>query len=96
MKGYEEPDLPIDYVSFTQGKWGTTMRYDFSKDNGEKITMINLSPRMDKMMIATGTINGCDDFLREECRLAVDFTVKDARDFHAGLRPDSFCESHKE
>ena len=83
MKGYEEPDLPIDYVSFTQGKWGTTMRYDFSKDNGEKITMINLSPRMDKMMIATGTINGCDDFLREECRLAVDFTVKDARDFHA-------------
>lgn len=83
MKGFDKPDLPIEYVSFTQGKWGATMRYNFAQDSGEKITMINMSPRMDKMMIATGTINGCDDFLREECRLAVDFTVADARDFHA-------------
>ena len=22
MKGYDEPDLPIDYVSFTRGNWG--------------------------------------------------------------------------
>lgn len=82
MKGYDEPALPIDYVSFTKGNWGTTMRYDFAQDAGDTITMINLSPRMDKIMIATGTINGCDDFLRQECRHAVDFTVKDARDFH--------------
>lgn len=82
MKGYDEPPLPIDYVSFTKGNWGATMRYDFSQDNGDTITMINLSPRMDKIMIATGVVDGCDDFLTQECRHAVDFTVRDARDFH--------------
>ncbi len=82
MKGYDEPELPIDYVSFTKGNWGATMRYDFAKDRGDIITMINMSPRMDKMMIAQGTIVGCDDFLTQECRHAVVFKVKDARDFH--------------
>lgn len=82
MKGYDEPDLPIDYVSFTKGNWGATMRYDFAKDKGETITMINMSPRMDKMMIAKGEITGCDDFLTQECRHAVVFKVADARDFH--------------
>lgn len=82
MKGYDEPDLPIDYVSFTRGNWGTTMRYDFAKDKGNAITMINLSPRMDKMMIAKGEITGCDDFLTQECRHAVVFKVKDSTDFH--------------
>jgi len=82
MKGYDEEPLPIDYVSFTKGNWGTTMRYDFSKDNNETITMINVSPRMDKIMIATGTIIGCDDFLTQECKHAVVFKVSDARKFH--------------
>ncbi|RRD94808.1 hypothetical protein EII17_06215 [Clostridiales bacterium COT073_COT-073] len=82
MKGYDEPDLPIDYVSFTKGNWGATMRYDFSQDTGDIITMINMSPRMDKIMIAKGTIIGCDDFLTQECRHAVVFKVENSRDFH--------------
>ena len=30
MKGYDNPDK-VDYVSFTKGNWGATMRYDFAK-----------------------------------------------------------------
>ena len=82
MKGYDQEPLPIDYVNFTMGNWGATMRYDFAKDAGQDITMINLSPRMDKIMIAKGTITGCDDFLTPECKHAVRFSVKDSRDFH--------------
>jgi L-fucose isomerase-like protein len=82
MKGYDREALPIDYVSFTKGNWGTTMRYDFGEDTGQEITMINLSPRMDKIMIAKGTITGCNDFLTPECKHAVTFTVKDSKDFH--------------
>ena len=82
MKGYDNPDK-VDYVSFTKGNWGATMRYDFAKDAGETITMINISPKMDKIMIAKGEITGCDDFLTQECKHAVVFKVKDARDFHA-------------
>lgn len=62
--------------------WGTTMRYDFSKDNGETLTMINMSPDMKKIMVAKGTINGCDDYLTPECKHAVRYTVKDAKRFH--------------
>lgn len=82
MKGYDEEPLPIDYVSFTKGNWGTTMRYDFAKDAGEKVTLINLSPNMDQMMIVRGTVTGCDDFLTPECKHALVFDVEDSRDFH--------------
>lgn len=82
MKGYDEPALPTEFVSFTMDSWGTTMRYDFSKDNGETLTMINLSPDMKKIMVAKGTINGCDDFLTPECKHAVRYTVRDAKRFH--------------
>lgn len=75
MKGYDNPDK-VDYVSFTKGNWGATMRYDFAKDAGETITMINISPKMDKIMIAKGEITGCDDFLTQECKHAVVFKVK--------------------
>ena len=82
MKGYDAEPLPIDYVSFTKGNWGTTMRYDFAQDAGDKVTLINLSPNMDKMMIVRGTITGCDDFLTPECKHALVFDVEDSRDFH--------------
>ncbi|MCI1965788.1 MAG: hypothetical protein LKJ17_06620 [Oscillospiraceae bacterium] len=82
MKGFDQDALPIDYVSFTKGNWGTTMRYDFAKDRSQNITMINLNPKMDKIMIAKGTITGCNDCLTPECKHAITFTVKDSRDFH--------------
>ena len=82
MKGYDEKPLPIDYVSFTKGNWGTTMRYDFAQDAGEKVTLINLSPKMDKIMIVRGTVTGCDDFLTPECKHALVFDVEDSHDFH--------------
>lgn len=82
MKGYDQPDLPTEFVSFTMNSWGTTMRYDFARDNGETLTLVNLSPDMKKIMVAKATINGCDDYLTPECKHAVRYTVKDAKQFH--------------
>ena len=87
MKGYDQPDLPTEFVSFTLNSWGTTMRYDFSRDNGETLTLVNLSPDMKKIMVAKATINGCDDYLTPECKHAVRYTVKDAKQFHE-------CQKH--
>lgn len=81
MKGFDTEDLPIEYVSFTKGDWGATMRYDFALDKGEDITLVNLSPDMKKIMIAKGTITGCDNYLMKECKHAVRFEVKDCNDF---------------
>lgn len=82
MKGYEKESLPIDYVSFTSGQWGATMRYDFAQDKGETITLINLSPDMKKIMIGRGEIIGSDDTLTIECKHAVRFKVNDVEDFN--------------
>lgn len=81
MKGYDKEDLPIEYVAFTMDNWGTTMRYDFSQDNGETITLINLSPDMKRMQITKGTINGCTDYLTPECKLAMTFKVNNVDKF---------------
>ncbi len=82
MKGYDADPLPIDYVSYTKGNWGATMRYDFAKDIGETITMINISPDMSKIMIGRGTICGGEGYLTPECTHAVVFHVTDSRDFY--------------
>ena len=82
MKGYDKDPEKVSYASFTMDSWGATMRVDFAKDAGDKITLINLSPRLDKLMVATGELIGCDDFITPECKLAAVFKVKDARDFH--------------
>ncbi len=81
MKGYDAPEIPIDYVAFTMSNWGATMRVDFAKEAGNVITMINLSPDMSKLMVVKGTINGGKDFLTNECKLACLFKVEDVEKF---------------
>lgn len=82
MKGFDKETMPVELVSFAMDGWGTTLRYDFARDIGEKVTLINMSPDMKKIMIASGTITGCDNYLTPECVLAMRFQVADANRFH--------------
>lgn len=81
MKGYDKGLMPFELVNFALDGWGTTIRYDFSQDIGEKVTLVNMSPDMTKIMIVNGIVEGCDDFLTPECTLAMRFFVKDADHF---------------
>lgn len=81
MKGYDKPMMPFELVNFAMDGWGTTIRYDFAKDVGQTVTLANMSPDMSKIMIATGTIDGCENYLKPECTLAMMFKVKDAERF---------------
>lgn len=81
MKGYDKPMMPFELVNFALDGWGTTIRYDFSQDTGSPITLVNLSPDMKKIMIVSGEIEGCEDFLTPECTLAMRFYVKNANHF---------------
>lgn len=81
MKGYNTA-LPVELVSFTLGNWGTTMRYNFDLDKGQTVTAMGMSPDFKKMMIVTGTVDGCDNYLVPECKLAMRYTVADARKFY--------------
>lgn len=81
MKGYDKPRMPYQIAPFTLDDWGTTIRYNFDADKGASVTLINISPDMTKLAIVSGTVDGCDDFVTAECKLAMRFKVKDIRDF---------------
>lgn len=82
MKGFDKKPLPFELVNFAMDGWGATMRYDFGLDKGETVTLVNMSPDMKKLMVVTGTVTGCDNYLMPECKLAMRFKVADANHFH--------------
>lgn len=82
MKGYDKEPLPVEYVSFTLSNWGSTMRHDFSKDTGEAVTLMSLSPDMKKMMLVKSKIVGGQNYLVPECMHACDFSIEDPDRFH--------------
>lgn len=86
MKGFDQDPLPVELVSFAMDGWGTTLRYDFGRDKGDQVTLINLSPDMKRIMIVVGTIEGCDDYLTPECKLAMRFKVGDIEKFLDGQK----------
>lgn len=83
MKGLEKPDLPYEIRNFTVGGWGATIRYDFSKDKGETVTLARFNPTATKLLVTKGKIVGCGGFDMVGCSLRAEIRVPDAvRLFH--------------
>jgi len=81
MQGLEEPDLPYEIRNFTVGGWGVTLRYDFSQDVGEPVTLARFNPDGDKLLVAKGEITGGQGFHEIGCSLGVDIELNDIADF---------------
>jgi len=58
MKGLEDPSTPYDIHSFTKSGFGVTLRHDFNKDVGEKVTVARFDPSASKILISKGEIIG--------------------------------------
>ncbi len=56
MKGLEGGDLPYEIRNFTTEGWGATVRYDFSKDVGEEVTLVRFNPQATKLLVTKGKI----------------------------------------
>jgi len=56
MKGLENPALPYEIKNLTVGGWGATIRYDFSRDKGETVTLARLNPTATKPLVTKGEI----------------------------------------
>lgn len=63
-------------------KFGATMRYDFSRDKGETITMCKFSPDGAKMFIGKGTIVGSSGQDRDNCTQLVFYKLNDSLAAH--------------
>lgn len=80
MKGHRQPDLPFEIRPFTQGDWGATIRYDFTRDEGKKVTMARFNPNAEKLLVAEGEIDGGEGFDEIGCTLAAHIEVDDVRE----------------
>jgi len=81
MKGLTLPDLPYEIRNFTYEGWGVTVRYDFSQDRGEKVTIARFNPSGDKILVTKGKITGCEGFNNIGCSLRALIEVPDITGF---------------
>jgi len=58
LKGIEQPMTPYEITSFTQAGFGATLRYDFSQDSGEPVTVSRFDPSATKLLVSKGTVIG--------------------------------------
>lgn len=79
MKGFDEPDLPFEIRPFTEGGWGVSLRYDFSRDKGQKVTLARFNPDTTKMLVSKGEIVGGGGFDEIGCTLSALVKVPDVR-----------------
>ncbi len=83
MKGIDDAPLPYELVNFTIGGWGATVRYDFSRDIGNPVTLARFDPTGTKLFLVRGEIVGCSGFSDVGCTLSAHIKVGDIVDlFH--------------
>ncbi len=81
LKGFDKPAESYGIQPFAFSGFGATLRYDFSKDYGQTITMMRFAPDCKKMFVAKGTIKGGGGFSEQNCTLSVIFQVENQKDF---------------
>jgi len=81
MQGFDKPDLPYEMRNFTVGGWGSTIRYDFSRDSGQEVTVARFNPLANNILVTTGKITGGGGFDSIGCSLEVVIQLPDVLDF---------------
>lgn len=81
MRGFQTPDLEYELRSFTSGGWGTTVRYDFSLDAGQTVTLARFDPTATTLLISEGTIIEGFGVNKVGCSMGADIKVPDAAEF---------------
>jgi hypothetical protein len=80
LNGFGEPKAPYAIRPFTGSGWGVTLRYDFSMDNGNEITMCRFGPDCKTLFVAKGTIVGGIGYTDTSCSEGVFFEVEDSNE----------------
>ncbi|MGD9157792.1 MAG: hypothetical protein PVG39_05265 [Desulfobacteraceae bacterium] len=81
LKGFDSEPAPYGIQSFAHSGWGATIRYDFAKDKGQKITMCRFDPTCTKLFVARGTIVSGIGYRDRNCSEGAIFQVNDSKDF---------------
>lgn len=85
LKGFDAEESVYQLRPFAMdGRWGATIRYDFSKDAGQVVTMCRFDPTCSKLFVARGEIVGGIGYETENCTEGVFFKVSDGEKFFKG------------
>ena len=85
LQGYNTKNAPYAIRSFTHSGWGATVRYDFAKDKGQKLTMCRFDPSCTKLFVARGTVVGGTGYKDVNCTEGVFFQVEGSGDLFEKL-----------
>jgi L-fucose isomerase-like protein len=77
MKGFGAAPSPYELRNFTVGGWGVTIRYDFSADKGQVVTIARANPGQTKILITKGDILDGFGVDRISCSLGVRVKLED-------------------
>jgi hypothetical protein len=80
MHGFDQPDDYYEIKSFTQSGFGATLRYDYEKKKGQKVTLARFDPTGSKLLIIPGEISGGGGMEGYGCAQKVSFKVSDCRE----------------
>ncbi len=81
MKGRDKEMAPYGLQCFTEGQWGATLRYHYTPDIGQTITMVRLNPQGTKLMAARGTIAADIDYNTIGCATGLLVDVESRKKF---------------
>ena len=81
MKGLDKEPLQYEIRNFTVAGWGVNIRYDFSQDKGEKVTLARFDPLGEKILVVKGEILKGLNFNEIGCSLGVEIKVSDAMEY---------------
>ena len=83
LAGFGAEKAPYALRPFAMGgRWGATIRYDFNRDSGQKVTMCRFDPLCEKLFVARGTIVAGIGYKDENCTEGAFFEVADAKRFY--------------
>ena len=88
LDGIDKPDVPYNIISFTEDRWGATLRYDTLQKKGETVTLSRMHPSGEKMLLTKGKIIDNMDTNKIGCANRTFISMKnemELRDIHANF-----------
>lgn len=79
MMGFDKPDLPYSLQNFITEGWGTKVQMDLATFEEKTVTIARVNPLATRILLAKGTITGCEGFDKVGCSLQALITIPDAK-----------------
>lgn len=82
MKGRSKEKMPYGIQAFTTDGWGTTLRYDYTQDKGQTITLVRFAPSGKKLLAVKAEIVESIMYKTIGCSTGMFVRVNDVKDFY--------------